>query len=108
VYKAKEVETMKRNGIWKMELDRFGYTLVVVGKTKEECDAAMRDEYIKTYAKWNDINEAMLRAVIGKPILDENGERVEYDPRNEFLECYEKAFEDNTPRFYEFGKVEWE
>ena len=96
------------NGVWKMELDRFGYTLVVLGQTREECDAAMREEYIKTYAKWNELNEDALRAALISPVLSEDGTVDGYAPENEFRGYYESAFEDAEPRFYEFGKVEWE
>ena len=96
------------NGVWKMELDRFGYTLVVLGQTAEECDAAMREEYIKAYAKWNELNEDALRDALISPVLNEDGTEDEYAPENEFRSYYESAFEDAEPRFYEFGKVEWE
>ena len=99
---------MKKSGVWIFELDRFGYTLKVAAKTKEEADQTMRDEYLRTYAKWNELDEDMLRKALAAPILDENGNVDEYDPRNEFREYYKNAFEDNEPRFYEFGKVEWE
>ena len=96
------------NGVWKMELDRFGYTLVVLGQTKGECDAAMREEYIKAYAQWNELNEDALRAALISPVLNEDGTVDGYAPDNEFRSYYESAFEDAEPRFYEFGKVEWE
>lgn len=96
------------DGVWKMELDRFGYTLVVVGRTKEECDAAMRSEYIRAYAQWNNLDEDTLRLAREFPVEDEDGEIDEYNPYNEFRRYYEAAFEDAEPRFYEFGKVEWE
>ena len=99
----------KTNGVWKMELDRFGYTLVVLGQTAEECDAAMREEYIKAYATWNELNEDALRAaLIFSPVLNGDGTVDEDAPENEFRSYYESAFEDAEPRFYEFGKVEWE
>ncbi len=98
----------KTNGVWKMELYRFGYTLVVLGQTKEECDAAMREEYIKAYAQWNELNEDALRAALISPVLNDDGTVDENAPENEFRSYYESAFEDAEPRFYEFGKVEWE
>ena len=98
----------KTNGVWKMELDRFGYTLVVLGQTAEECDAAMREEYIKAYAQWNEMDEDTLRAALISPVLNEDGTVDGYAPENEFRSYYESAFEDAEPRFYEFGKVEWE
>lgn len=105
---AKKKEQTLREGVWMMTLDRFGYDLVVAGRTKEECVAAMRDEYIKTYAKWNKMEEDALRDALVSPVLDEDGNIDEYDPCNEFVGYYESAFEDAEPRFYEFGKVEWE
>lgn len=98
----------KKNGIWMMSLDRFGYDLVVVGRTKEEAEHAMREEYIKTYAKWNELDEDAIRAALVSPILDGDGNVDEYDERNEFVEYYKNAFEDCEARFYEYGKVEWE
>lgn len=97
----------KKNGVWKMELDRFGYTLVVLGKTKEECDAAMRNEYIKTYAKWNELDEQTCCLAIEFPVADEDGEVDDGNPYNEFRRYYRAAFEDADPQFFEFGKVEW-
>lgn len=102
----------KTNGVWKMELDRFGYTLVVMGQTAEECDTAMREEYIKTYAKYNELDEQTCRLALEFPVaeMDEDGTLTvdEDNPYNEFVRYYKAAFEDAEPRFYEFGKVEWE
>ena len=100
------------NGVWKMELDRFGYTLVVMGQTKEECDAAMREEYIKTYAKWNELDEQTCRLALEFPVTEMAEDGSLYvdagNPYNEFADYYRNAFEDSEPRFYEYGKVEWE
>ena len=101
-----------RKGVWMMTLDRFGYDLVVVGRTKEEAAQAMRDEYVNAYAKWNELDEQTLRLALEFPVseMDEDGTLYvdEDNPYNEFRKYYKNAFEDNDPRFYEFGKVEWE
>lgn len=104
-------------GVWKADLYRFGYDLTVVGRTKEEAENAMREEYIKTYAKWNDFDEEMLRNALREPekyeeydpysTEDNNEDYVNYNS-NMFLNDYRMAFDDLDVRFYEFGKVEWE
>ena len=101
-----------KNGIWMMSLDRFGYDLVVVGRTKGEAEHAMREEYIRAYAKRNEMDEQTMRLALEFPVaeMDEDGTLyVDKDnPYNEFVEYYKSAFEDAEPRFYEYGKVEWE
>ena len=98
----------KKHGVWIMELDRFGYTLRVVAKSKDEALCAMQAEYINAYAEWNNLDLVNMTAALFDPVRDEDGEVDEYDPYNEFAAYYRAAFEDNDPRFYEFGKVEWE
>ena len=108
---AKKKEQTEKNGVWMWELDRFGYYLKVVGRTKQEVMDAMREEYIKTYAKFNSLNGDALRAALVAPVLDEDGEVDEYAPENEFVQYYNSVFvefNDGCPCFYEFGKVEWE
>lgn len=95
---------MENPGVWKMELDRFGYTLVTVGRTKDEAEEAMRKEYIRAYAQFNDLNEDAYAQAIGRWMLCGDPNKAE----DEDVELYRAAFEDNEPRFYEFGKVEWE
>lgn len=105
---AKKKEQNTQSGVWMMTLDRFGYDLVVVGRTKDDALHAMQAEYVKAYARWNEMDESELRSALIFPVLDENGEVDEYDSRNEFVQYYHSAFEDAEPRFYEYGKVEWE
>lgn len=100
--------TKPTNGVWFMELYKFGCCLKVVGRTEKECLQAMKEEYIQTYAKWNRLEETKCRDAILSPILNEDGEVDEYDEYNEFAQYYRDAFEDERPYFYEFGKVEWE
>ena len=107
---AKKKEQTPRDGVWIWDLYRFGYTLRVVGRTKEEALDAMREEYIRAYASWNELNEDALRAALISPVLDEDGEVDEYDEGNVFVQYYNSAcveFNDGEPYFYEFGKVEW-
>lgn len=108
---AKKKEQTPRDGVWFWELNRFGYYLKVFGRTKEEVFNAMSEEYIKTYAQWNSLNENALRSALISPILDEDGEIDEYAPENEFREFYSSVFvefNDSEPQYYEFGKVVWE
>ena len=100
-----------------MELDRFGYTLRVMGRTKEDVESAMREEYIRTYSKLNDMDEEMFRNALRNPekyeVYDEGAtddhdeDYVNYNS-NLFLTYYRSAFGDAYVHFYEFGKVEWE
>ncbi|MBO7070527.1 MAG: hypothetical protein J6W09_04460 [Bacteroidales bacterium] len=99
----------KTDGIYYMSIYRFGYNLTAVGRTKEECSNALSDEYIKTYAEWNHLDESMCRKALLSPILEEDGEYWPDNPYNEFAGCYRNTFdEDEETRFYEFGKVVWE
>ena len=107
------------NGVWKCTLYRFGYDLTVIAQTKEDAVNAMREEYIKTYAKINNLDEELLRAVLRSPDKYEfiaDDAEYELDEKefadlyngNEFLNYYRMAFDDINVRFYEFGKVEWD
>lgn len=98
----------KPDGVWCMELWKFGYCLRVVAKTEDECLQSMQDEYIKAYAMRNGLEESKCRDALVSPILDEDGKVDEYDEYNEFAQYYRDAFEDHDIRYYEFGKVEWE
>lgn len=100
----------RKSGVWYWELWKFGSTQTAIGHTREECVKTMSEEYIKTYAKWNDLDETKCRDALLSPILDEDGEVDEYDAYNEFAECYRSnfiEFNDGEPEFVEFGKVVW-
>lgn len=99
---------MEKPGVWMMELDRFGYTLRVMGRTKEEAADAMWEEYIRAYAKANSVDESELRAALARPVLDGYGELSEIEPVNCFVFDICAALNDAYTNFYEFGKVEWE
>lgn len=99
---------MEKPGVWMMELDRFGYTLRVMGRTKEEAEDAMQEEYIRAYAKANSMDESELRAALARPVLDGYGELSEINPEGCFVLDFCKALYDAYEKFYEFGKVEWE
>ena len=99
----------KTAGVWYWELDRFGYNLIAVGRTKEECVNTMIEEYIKTYAKWNELDEAKCRDALLSPILDEDGEVDELDEYNEFARCYGWVVDEECNcTFIEYGKVVWD
>ena len=76
-----------RNTIYYGELERFGYTLTAVGKTREEVKSAILNEYIKAYKDWNN------------GYFPEGSEEFEHD--------YDAAREDLFTRELEFNKVEW-
>lgn len=40
--------------VYLAQLDRFGYTLTAVGRSKEEARTAITDEYMKAYVQCND------------------------------------------------------
>ena len=99
---------MENPGVWMMELDRFGYTLRVMGRTQEEAENAMQGEYIRAYAKRNSLDESELWSAFSHPVLDGYGELDETDLANCFVCDFVAAFNDAYVNFYEFGKVEWE
>ena len=101
-------KTKVKDGVWFMELYKFGCCLRVAAKTEGECLQAMKDEYIKTYADYNKLDFIKCGAVLSSPVLDEYGEVDECDEYNEFAEYYRQTFDDERPLFYEYGKVEWE
>ena len=79
-----------KNSVWVGELERFGCTLTVVGRTEEEARKALMDAYEKTYRDVN--NDA--------------------DPREDEDErwggtYYENAEEDIYIRELLFDRVEW-
>ena len=78
-----------KNGIWLGELERFGYTLVVVGISEEEARESLLKAYEKTYRDLND----------------------DADPREEYYDdgksYYDVAAEEMYVREMAFGSVEW-
>lgn len=46
----------KSNTVYLGQLDRFGYTLTVVGKTKSETENALLEAYKKAYEDFNGIS----------------------------------------------------
>lgn len=77
-----------KDSIWLAELDRFGYTLRVVGRTKEEARDALIKEYVKTYKEWNGIH----------PKKD-----IFYGDRS----YYDSAVDEICPLELQFGEVDW-
>ena len=77
-------------GVWVATLERFGYTLMVVEKSREKALNAISEEYRDAYRKWNDI-----------PSVEE----MEQD--GDFRHYYENAMEEVYCRRLEYGKVEW-
>lgn len=98
----------KTNIIYHWSLYRFGYCITICDVNEVKCMAALSEEYIKTYAKWNDLDETKCRDAILSPILDEFGEVDEYDEYNQFANDYRNAMECIERREYELGKVVWE
>ena len=84
-------------GVWVASLDRFGYDLMVVEKSKEKAKAAMSAEYIKTYFK---LNKAW-----GDMPYDSVEDLVAND--EEFQEYYKTAMDEMYVRKLEYGVVEW-
>lgn len=84
-------------GVWVASLDRFGYALLVVERTKQKALDAMSREYTEKYFKIN--------KDFGQMPFDTMEEMVEQD--EEFGERYRLAMEEIYCRHLEYGKVEW-
>ena len=83
--------------VWVAQLERFGYTLLCVEKTKQKAFDAMSREYISTYYKWNKAD---------KNINWESAEEmVEKD--EEFKEYYQCAMDEMYITDLEYGQVDW-
>ena len=80
-----------KNSVWLGELERFGYNLVVVGRTEKEVRDALAEEYIRTYKQING---------------DECDPREEY-PYYSDNSYFDEAMEEAYVREMPFGKVEW-
>lgn len=77
-------------GVWVATLERFGYTLMVVEKSKQKAVDAMIGVYKQTYQKRNEFSSI---------------EEMEND--EEFKHYYELAMEEMYVRKMEYGMVEW-
>ena len=75
--------------VWLCEMDRFGYTLQVVGRTEKEAKEAMTAEYIKAFKNAND---------------GEDPSEVEYNDSETYFDCF---MEELYATEMEFGVVEW-
>lgn len=79
----------KKDGVWLAELDRFGYILRVVGRTKEEAEDALMKEYVKTYRNRN----------------GSNPKNVSFYGADESF--YDVALSDMSVTEMPFGEVDW-
>lgn len=77
-------------GVWVAQLERFGYTMTVVERTKQKALAVIVDEYKKAYAYRNGFSSI---------------EEMEQD--EEFKEYFGMAMEEVYCRKMEYGKAEW-
>jgi hypothetical protein len=77
-------------GVWVATLERFGYTLMVVERSKQKAVDALVGVYKQTYQKRNQFNSI---------------EEMEND--EEFKHYYELAMEELYVRKLEYGIVEW-
>jgi len=84
-------------GVWVATLDRFGYVLLVVERTKRKALEAISREYKKEYFKVN--------RIFGEMPFGSEEEMVEKDEK--FKELYATAMEEVYCRFLEYGMVEW-
>lgn len=77
-------------GVWVATLERFGYTLMVVERTKQKAVDALIKVYKQTYQKRNYFNSI-----------------EDMESNEEFKHCYELAMEELYVRKLEYGIVEW-
>ena len=77
-------------GVWVATLERFGYTLMVVERSKQKAVDALVGVYKQTYQKRNGFDSI---------------EEMEND--EEFKHYYELAMEEMYVRKLEYGIVEW-
>lgn len=81
-----------KSSVWVGELDRFGCTMTVVGKSEEDVKEALMGAYEKTYRDLNDDADPR----------EDKDERF-YDDKS----YYDNALEDIFVRELVFGRVEW-
>lgn len=84
-------------GVWVAYLERYGYTLMVVERTKQKAMDSISNEYIKTYFKWNSEDGWIAEKSVEE--MMENNEQ--------FKEDYRCAMGDVNCNKMEYGKVEW-
>ena len=77
-------------GVWVATLERFGYTLMVVERTKQKAVDALIGIYKQTYQRYNGFGSI---------------EEMEND--EEFKHYFELAMEELYVRKLEYGIVEW-
>ena len=87
------------NTVWFCETERFGYTLQVIGRTKEEAKEAIIKEYVRAYKKQNDGADPQ-QAYLLRQSGSEEYDFIDADYFETFLD--ELYIEER-----EFGKVEW-
>lgn len=77
-------------GVWVATLERFGYTMMVVERTKQKALDTIVAEYKKAYAYRNGFTTI---------------EEMEQD--EEFKRYFDMAMEEVYCRRMEYGKLEW-
>ena len=77
--------------VYVAEIERFGYTLRVIGETEEEAKTALTNEYIRAFKNNNEDMHPK------DAICEYDEKRTYYDIFKDEM-CVEKAY---------FGKVEW-
>ncbi len=81
---------MARNGVWIAEIERFGYTLRTVGRTKAEAHDAIMEVYDNTFKELNGTSSSVE--------IEDGCERT-----------YKEVAEDELyVHFCEYGIVNWE
>lgn len=85
--------------VWFCETERFGHTLQVIGRTKEEAREAMIKEYVRAYKRQNDGADPQQEYLLKQSGSDEYS-AADADYFEIFLD--ELYIEER-----EFGKVEW-
>lgn len=86
-------------GVWFCEIERFGYTLQVIGRTKEEAKEAIIKEYVRAYKQQNDGADPQQAY-----LLKQSGSE-EYDSID--AEYFETFLDELYIEKREFGKVKW-
>ena len=80
----------KKNGVWYASIDRFGYSLETVAKTKDEAVLALMEAYRDAFKNQNNG-------------MDPTEEQGRYGTGS----YYEEALDDVVVRFMPFCEVEW-